>query len=99
MKKDVIKYEKILNETQDLYNHLQEILVKVDENQESFNELKEYYSSEEYRKDVDISNTSNDYDDIACGVLSEDGVYDLLATSYSSIIQMLETATEMLKNY
>lgn len=99
MKKDVVKYEKILNETNDIYKQLQEILEKVEQNQEAFSELKEYYTSEEFRKDVDISNTSNEYDDIACGVLSEDAVYDLLATSYGSIIQMLETATEMFKNY
>lgn len=99
MKSDVIKYEKVLNNSEKIFEELRVVLDKLNSNLEDFNCLKEYYWSEEYRKDLSISNETNEYDDIFCGVLSEDAVFDLIGTSYSASIEMLETATKILKNY
>ena len=99
MKADVIKYEKILNESGKIFEELFCILDKIRKNEKDFEDLKKYYGSEEYRKDVSISDNTKKYNDIPCGVLTEDAVYDLIGTSYSASIEMLELATKILKNY
>lgn len=99
MKKDVIENEKRLNELTDLFNELNEVLDKLEAKTEDLNKLKEYYISEEYMNDVDISNETDEYDDIECGVLSEDLAYDLLGDSHQTSIRMLEIATKMIKEY
>lgn len=98
MKKDVIENEKRLNELTDLFNELNEVLDKLEAKKEDLNKLKEYYISEEYMNDVDISNETDEYNDIACGVLSEDLAYNLLVDSHQTSIRMLEIATKMIKD-
>ena len=97
MRSDVIKYEKILNESTKLFDELLVVLDKVQHNLKDFESLKAYYGSEEYRKDVLLSNQTDEYSDIACGVLTEDAVYDVIGTSFSASIEMLELATRILK--
>lgn len=99
MKDDVIKYEAILNKSNSLFEQLRDIIDKINENQVEFNELKNYYMSEEYIRDVEISNTTDKYSDVPCGVLSEDAVFDLIGESYDISLEMLETATRILKNH
>lgn len=99
MKEQVIKYEKILNESENIIADLEVVLEKLEKNQNAYNELKEYYGSEEYDKDVKISNNTDEYKNIACGVLSEDSVYNLIAGTYEVSIKMLELATKLLKNH
>ena len=48
---------------------------------------------------MEISNNSDEYDDIDCGVLTEDLVYDLIGRSYDISIKMLEIATKTLKEH
>ena len=99
MKKDVIRFERILNESSEILNELEIVLDRIEQNQNNYNELKEYYGSEEYFRDVEISNNSDEYDDIDCGVLTEDLVYDLIGRSYDISIKMLEVATKILKEH
>lgn len=99
MKKDVIRFERILNESSEILNELEIVLDRIEQNQNNYNELKEYYGSEEYFRDVEISNNSDEYDDIDCGVLTEDLVYDLIGRSYDISIKMLEIATKTLKEH
>lgn len=99
MKKDVIRFERTLNESSEILNELEIVLDRIEQNQNNYNELKEYYGSEEYFRDVEISNNSDEYDDIDCGVLTEDLVYDLIGRSYDISIKMLEVATKILKEH
>ncbi len=99
MKKDVIRFERILNESSEILNELEIVLDRIEQNQNNYNELKKYYGSEEYFRDVEISNNSDEYDDIDCGVLTEDLVYDLIGRSYDISIKMLEVATKILKEH
>ncbi|MBF6626645.1 DUF4298 domain-containing protein [Aerococcaceae bacterium zg-BR9] len=98
MKKDVIRFEKILNESQAMYDQLEDLLEKIVENESRMLALREYYYSEEYHRDVEISNQTDRYKDISHGVLSEDAVYNLMITSYQNSIRMLEVATQTLKH-
>ncbi|MBK0348472.1 DUF4298 domain-containing protein [Aerococcaceae bacterium zg-ZJ1578] len=98
MKADVIQFEKILNESQALYDQLEDLLEKIADNEAQMLALREYYYSEEYHRDVEISNQTDEYKGIAHGVLSEDAVYNLMIASYQNSIRMLEVATQTLKH-
>lgn len=99
MRSQVIKFEKILNESEMILGEVEKALDKLEQNQKEYCELKQYYGSEEYRKDVEISDCTDEYKDIAHGVLSEDAVYDLIGSSYSTYIRMLELAARLLKEH
>lgn len=99
MKEDVIHFEKVLNETNELYQELNRVLKKVEKNRKVYQSLKEYYQSEEYLKDVKKSDETKEYDSIPCGVLSQDEVFDLIGEVYQTSIQMLEVATKVLKEH
>ncbi|MBL7574679.1 DUF4298 domain-containing protein [Peptoniphilus asaccharolyticus] len=57
---------------------LEKVLDKFENNLDEYNALNEYYMSEEYMKDFDLSNETKVYEDIACGVLTEDSIYFLI---------------------
>lgn len=99
MEKRIIKFENILDETEKILNDLEKVLDRLKENQKNYNELKQYYGSEEYIKDVDLDNTTDLYKNIKRGVLSEDVVYNLIGKSYDMYIQMIEVATLLLKQH
>ncbi|QCT74808.1 DUF4298 domain-containing protein [Macrococcoides canis] len=99
MKEDVIRYEKVLNETSEIVEKMNALLDQLEANRAEYHALKNYYGSDEYMRDVVISNESDAYQDIPMGVLSEDGVYNLIAEHYALNIRMLEVATEQLKQH
>ena len=47
--------------------------------------------------DVELSNQPDFPEEVYCGVLSEDAVYDLLDEHYQMAVEMLDLATKMLK--
>lgn len=73
----VEKMEAILNEQLSLTAALENLLEQVEKAQPAFQELLDYYQSPVYMDDFDRSNRG-EFDQISCGVLSEDGVYNLL---------------------
>lgn len=99
MKEDVIKFEKIFNTSESILRDLHSVLDKLENNQKDYCALKEYYGSPEYKKDVDISDHTSEYQEIACGILSEDAVYNLIMDSYGAYIRMLEVTTRLFKEH
>lgn len=99
MKKGVIRFEEILNRSADLKEEMQEILQKFEENLEDYNALKDYYGSREYLDDLEVSNTTDEYDDIEQGVLSEDAVFNLIGEMYHLNVDMLEIAAKYLRTH
>ena len=67
------------------------------EAQDALNELKAYYASEDWLQDYADDETGKLPKDLKRGVLSEDGVWNLLSDSRELNIRMLETVTEMLR--
>ena len=57
----------------------------------------DYYSSQAYFDDLDLSNQADFPTDLPCGVLSEDAVYDLLDEHFQMGVELLEIATKMIK--
>ena len=54
-------------------------------------------TSQVYMDDVELSNQPDFPEEVYCGVLSEDAVYDLLDEHYQKAVEMLDLATKMLK--
>ena len=67
------------------------------EAQDALNELKAYYASEDWLQDYADDEAGKLPKDLKRGVLSEDGVWNLLSDSRELNIRMLETVTEMLR--
>ena len=83
-------YDKTLEETKQAMEQLKE-------HQESYIQLRDYYSSQVYFDDLELSNQTDFPADLPCGVLSEDAVYDLLDEHFQMGVELLEIATKMIK--
>ena len=83
-------YAKTLEETKQAMDRLKE-------HQESYIQLRDYYSSQVYFDDLELSNQADFPDDLPCGVFSEDAVYDLLDEHFQMGVELLEIATKMIK--
>ena len=80
-----------------LLEELEEILNKLDKDSKNYNELVKYYYSKNWAKDKEDFEKDLLPDVEVAGVLTEDGIYDMMTTSSGLAIQMLELATKMLK--
>lgn len=80
--KSVIKrieyFEKIYDNITNNIEKLENLLDEYEENLSKIKELEEYYSSEIYMRDYILDEQGKIPTDIKRGILSEDGIYDLL---------------------
>ncbi|WP_300410429.1 DUF4298 domain-containing protein [Lagierella sp.] len=91
--------ERIMNRHEEVLKKFNETLKDFKESQSDYNRLVDYYSSSDYLKDYDWSNEPDFPKDIKCGVLSEDGIYNIIGDNYSTAIEMMETALEIIKRH
>lgn len=94
----ITKMETILDDHQAIIDQLEPLLEAFSKHQEEYNQLADYYSSEQFLKDYDESNTPSFPKDIKCSVLSEDAVYNLLTENHQIALRMLEIALNILKD-
>ena len=73
-----------LNAYQGLIEELEACLQRVEAGQSSYIALRDYYTSQVYMEDVELSNQPDFPEEVYCGVLSEDAVYDLLDEHYQN---------------
>ena len=101
MKNDKIKrveeMENIMDKLADIFMELNMVLDKLEENLTDYKKLDEYYSSENWFLDVEDFNNGVLPQDLKCGVLSEDGAYNLFGENYELAIRMVELAAKMLR--
>lgn len=90
--------EEILNKNSKAVKDFRKALEKFKESQKDYRKLSAYYSSEEYMRDLDESNKGKIDPKISQGIFSEDLVYDLLGDNYYLAVDMLELATDIIKN-
>lgn len=90
--------EEILNKHSKEIEEFKKALEKFKESQKDYKKLSDYYSSQEYMDDYDGSEKGNIDPKISQGIFSEDLVYDLLGDNYYLAVDMLELATEIIKN-
>lgn len=96
--KRISRYENISDRHKAALKNFEDALSEFKNAQKSFEELKEYYGSDDFILDFECSNRPEFPKDLKCGVLSEDGIYDLIAENYGVGISMMETALDIIKN-
>lgn len=88
--KNITKMENILNRTNELIAEMQKLLEKWDQNQEDFNELMNYYTSEERDQDLEDDRLKIIPQDLPRGVLSEDAVFDTFGSRKDLSVKMVK---------
>lgn len=91
------RMSKILLKRQELMDRIEDMLKEVDEGKEEFEELKQYFISEQRMNDVDDDENGEIPDTVNRAALTQDELYDLLGDCHDVAIHMMESAVEMLK--
>ena len=91
-------YEQLLDSVTPVLKDLEDALDRFDGVQEAVQELSAYYGSEEWHEDLAEDDAGRLPKDLKRGVLSEDGIYDVLNDHYTMTIRLLDTVSNILKN-
>ncbi|AZI33345.1 DUF4298 domain-containing protein [Kaistella carnis] len=87
---NITKMENILNRTDELISEMEKLLEKWEQNQQDFNDLMNYYTSEERGKDLEDDRLQIIPQDLPRGVLSEDAVFDTYGNRKDLSIKMIK---------
>ena len=88
----------LLDRVAPVLENLEEALDAFDGIQEDVQELSAYYESDEWREDFEADEAGRLPLDLKRGVLSEDGIYDVLSNHYALTVRLLDTVSTILKN-
>ena len=91
-------FEMLLDRVAPALGNLEEALDAFDGIQEDVRELSGYYESDEWREDFEADEAGRLPKDLKRGVLSEDGIYDVLSEHYALTVRLLDTVSTILKN-
>lgn len=89
--------EKIMEEMQGRVSQLRSSLDSFSEGQKRYARLIDYYGSSQWMKDYEADEAGKLPADLKRGVLSEDGVYDLILEYKELLLDLLAAAEEGLK--
>ena len=95
----ITKMENILNGQKEMLNKLNELVACLDEHQQDYKELIEYYYSDQREQDLKDDEEKKIPQDLKRGVLDEDSIYDMMGDYRETALHMMETAVKMLRNY
>ena len=91
-------FEMLLDRVAPVLGNLEEALDAFDGIQDDVKELAAYYEDDDWREDFEADEAGKLPADLKRGVLSEDGVYDVLSGHYALTIRLLDTVSTILKN-
>jgi hypothetical protein len=91
-------YESLLDRIAPVLENLEEALDAFEGIQEEVKELAAYYEDDDWREDFEADEAGKLPADLKRGVLSEDGIYDVLSSHYALTIRLLDTVSTILKN-
>ena len=91
-------FESLLDRVRPVLTDLEEALDAFDDIQTDVQELSAYYVGESWREDFEADEAGLLPADLKRGVLSEDGVYDVLSDHYTLTVRLLDTVSAILKN-
>ena len=91
-------FEMLLDRVAPVLENLGEALDAFDGIQEDVQELSAYYEGDEWREDFEADEAGRLPKDLKRGVLSEDGIYDVLSDHYALTVRLLDTVSAILKN-
>ncbi|MBP1555499.1 MAG: DUF4298 domain-containing protein [Oscillospiraceae bacterium] len=93
----VSSMEKIMDEMQTGVSELRTALDRFSDGQKRYGRLIDYYGSTQWLKDYEADEAGKLPADLKRGVLSEDGMYDLILEYKELLIDLLATAENGLK--
>ena len=91
-------FETLLDRIAPVLENLEEALDAFEGIQEDVKELAAYYEDDDWREDFEADEAGKLSADLKRGVLSEDGIYDVLSGHYALTIRLLDTVSTILKN-
>ena len=91
-------YESLLDKVAPVLGNLEEALDAFDGIQKDVKELAAYYDDDAWREDFEADEAGQLPRDLKRGVLSEDGLYDVLSSHYALTVRLLDTVSAILKN-
>lgn len=91
-------FEMLLDRVAPVLGNLEEALDAFEGIQEDVKELAAYYEDDDWREDFEADEAGKLPADLKRGVLSEDGIYDVLSGHYALTIRLLDTVSTILKN-
>ena len=93
----ITKMEDHLNESRAALDALEKALEAYASSRKNIRELERYYSGRQWMKDYESWEKGELPEDLRCGVLSEDAVYDLLTDERDLVIRMSDVVGRYLK--
>ncbi|MDO5044062.1 MAG: DUF4298 domain-containing protein [Coriobacteriia bacterium] len=87
--------EHVLNSMQDNIENLQAALVNYKDKLPQYEALLRYYGSSEYRDDLDAMEQNRLPSNLACGVLTEDAVYNMIFEQKKLLENLLELSLKI----
>lgn len=93
----IAHYEQLMTELASDMADLEQIMKKLQETQQTAAALSEYYSSSDWTLDKDFSESERFPESRTSGVLSEDGLYNLLGDYYEAGVCLMEQGLRMIK--
>jgi hypothetical protein len=91
-------YESLMDKVAPALENLEEALDAFDGIQDDVKELAAYYDDDAWREDFEADEAGQLPRDLKRGVLSEDGLYDVLSSHYALTVRLLDTVSAILKN-
>ena len=91
-------FEMLLDRVAPVLANLGEALDAFDGIQEDVQALSAYYEDDDWREDFEADEAGRLPKDLKRGVLSEDGIYDVLSEHYALTVRLLDTVSSILKN-
>ncbi len=93
----IAKMEQIMADHEVLMEQLSALLDAVEARQSDYAALIEYYYSSQRNQDLEDDSAGRIPEDMKRGVLSEDGIFDLIGDYRDNAIRMMELAIKMIK--
>lgn len=93
----IMEMEALLNRAQPAVRALEEALEEYRQQQADIAKLIDYYTSHTWMKDYEAREAGKLPEDLHCGVLSEDAVYDLLTDNRRLQEDMLAAVAEYIR--
>ena len=93
----ITKMETILVDHEEMLKALNQHLDALEARQDDYTALLEYYYSDQRNQDLEDEENHRIPQTLARGVLSEDGIFDLVGDYRDTAIRMMEVALKMLK--
>ncbi|MBQ6762455.1 MAG: DUF4298 domain-containing protein [Bacteroidales bacterium] len=91
-------FEELLDRVTPVLANLDEALDAFDGIQTDVQELAAYYEGGSWREDFEADEAGKLPAGLKRGVLSEDGIYDVLSDHYALTVRLLDTVSSILKN-